>query len=69
MLKLHGNAFKFKEPPYEYEFDRLPMDLILGSRTLRKSLENQEDLNLLSDQWALELNTFKSISGNYHIYE
>ncbi len=69
MLKYHGNEFKFKEPPYEYEFNRLPMDLILGSKNFRKRLEGQEDLNLLADQWASELKTFKSISGNYHIYD
>jgi len=69
IVQHHGEDFKFKEPPYEYEFDRMPIDLILGSKPLRKSLTNLEDLTLLSGQWQDELNQFKSISGEYHLYE
>ena len=69
IIKHHKNDFKFKNPPYEYEFERMPMDLILGSKTLRKRLTNLEDINLLSDQWQDELKQFKSLSGKYYLYE
>ena len=69
IIKHHKNDFKFKTPPYEYEFERMPMDLILGSKTLRKRLTNLEDINLLSDQWQDELKQFKSLSGKYYLYE
>jgi len=67
--KHHADDFKFKAPPYEYEFERMPIDLIIGSKTLRKKIMNLEDLISLSNQWKKELNSFKSISGNYHLYE
>ena len=35
----YPEQYAYKEPPYEYEFERLPMDLILGDSVLRKSLE------------------------------
>ncbi|MBC2704039.1 DUF1343 domain-containing protein [Desulfobacula sp.] len=69
IIKHHKNEFNFKEPPYEYEFEKMPIDLILGSKTLRKKLTRLEDLILLSDQWQKELEKFKSISGKYHLYE
>ncbi|MDA3789042.1 MAG: DUF1343 domain-containing protein [Desulfobacula sp.] len=69
IIKHHKNDFKFKTPPYEYEFERMPMDLILGSKTLRKRLTNLEDISLLSDQWQDELKQFKSLSGKYYLYE
>ncbi|WP_457552446.1 exo-beta-N-acetylmuramidase NamZ family protein [Desulfobacula sp.] len=69
IIKNHKNKFKFKEPPYEYEFKQMPIDLILGSKTLRKKLTALEDLIALSNQWSKELKKFKSISGKYHLYE
>jgi hypothetical protein len=45
------------------------MDLILGSKELRKKLMNLENLPLLSDQWEQGLEKFKSISGKYYLYE
>jgi uncharacterized protein YbbC (DUF1343 family) len=69
IIKHHPNDFKFKEPPYEYEYKRLPMDLILGSKELRKQLSNLEDLTQTCDQWTKELNDFKTLSGEYYLYD
>lgn len=69
MLKHHPHEFKFKEPPYEYEFERLPMDLILGSKKLREKIVGLEDPIRLSDQWRDELNEFISLSRKYHLYD
>jgi uncharacterized protein YbbC (DUF1343 family) len=35
----HRPDFAWKEPPYEYDYERLPIDLILGDSTLRQGLE------------------------------
>ncbi len=69
IIKHHKDEFNFTEPPYEYEFEKKPIDLILGSKSFRKSLANLENLTLLTDQWTQELETFKSISRKYHLYE
>lgn len=69
IIKVHKDEFKLKEPPYEYEYEKLPMDMILGSKTLRKQLTCQEDLLFLSEQWSNELQNFKSLSEKYYIYE
>jgi len=69
IIKHHKKEFKFKEPPYEYEYERMPMDLILGSDTLRERLCRFEDLNKVQDQWSTELETFKSLSRKYYLYE
>ncbi len=69
ILKNHPHEFKFKEPPYEYEFERLPMDLILGSKILCEKLCAMEDLFHLSNQWKNELEDFKSISRKHYLYD
>ncbi|MCK5163373.1 MAG: DUF1343 domain-containing protein [Desulfobacula sp.] len=69
IIKHHKDEFKFKEPPYEYEYEKMPIDLILGSKTLREKLTGLKNLTLLSNQWQKELKNFKSISRKYHLYE
>jgi uncharacterized protein YbbC (DUF1343 family) len=55
ILTLHGRDFRWKEPPYEYEFKRLPIDLILGDSSLRENLERSVEMNSLQSSWEKEL--------------
>jgi uncharacterized protein YbbC (DUF1343 family) len=32
----HKNDFAWKQPPYEYEFNKLPIDILLGSKSFRE---------------------------------
>ena len=68
IIRTHPNEFAFKAPPYEYEFERLPMDLILGSRDLRENLENMNDLHELEKTWQIPLQTFRQASQPFYIY-
>ncbi len=36
LFERYPDDFKWKEPPYEYEFHKLPIDILLGSGTYRK---------------------------------
>lgn len=39
----YPNDFAWKNPPYEYEYEKLPIDILLGSGTFRKDfIENGE---------------------------
>lgn len=69
IIRHHMDDFKFKNPPYEYEFEKMPIDLILGSKALRKKLTSLEDLTLLPGLWQEELEKFHSLSGKYYLYE
>jgi uncharacterized protein YbbC (DUF1343 family) len=69
IIKHHKDEFKLTPPPYEYEYEKMPIDLILGSKTLREKLTRLEDLTEVSGQWSEELAEFKSLSGNYYLYE
>ncbi len=60
--------FKYKQPPYEYEYDRLPLDLILGDMELRTALTDGTSLLELEAQWQDELGEFKQIRQRYLLY-
>jgi len=69
IIKNHADEFTFKAPPYEYEYDKMPIDLILGSKKLRTQLTGSVDVSLLSNQWKDELKIFSAISGKYYLYD
>ncbi len=69
IIKHHGSQFEFKAPPYEYEYEKLPMDLILGSKTLREQIVGQQDLLTIEQTWQKDLANFKNRSKKVHLYE
>ena len=68
VLQLYPGQFQYKEPPYEYEYDRLPMDLILGDQELRLALEQGEDLMALEAGWQGDLEEFDRMRQGYFLY-
>lgn len=68
IMRTHAKGFEFKAPPYEYEFERLPMDLILGSRNLRKNIEAMDAPLELEKAWQDPLQAFKEASQDFYLY-
>lgn len=65
----HKETFEWKQPPYEYETRRLPIDLIVGDRKIRKRLENMEPAETIAESWQAELEAFSDISRGFHLYK
>ena len=68
LLSLYPDEFVYKDPPYEYEFERLPMDLILGDRQLRTALEDGVDILELEQSWQQELAVFDTLRRSVFLY-
>ena len=69
VLLLYPDAFKYKQPPYEYEYQRLPMDLILGDQKVRRGLEAGQPVVELEADWRGELAEFAGLRQRYFLYE
>jgi uncharacterized protein YbbC (DUF1343 family) len=69
IIKFHADAFEFKLPPYEYEYERKPIDLIIGSRDIREKITQMEDMAGLETDWQEELNHFRCLSENFYLYD
>jgi uncharacterized protein YbbC (DUF1343 family) len=67
--QMYKNDFKWKNPPYEYVFDRNPFDVIAGTNKLRISLENNLSLTEIEDSWTTELEGFASKRSRFLLYE
>lgn len=48
-----GEEFLWKEPPYEYDYDNMPIDIINGSDSLRKWVEKNGELDALIEMEQL----------------
>jgi uncharacterized protein YbbC (DUF1343 family) len=68
VLNAHADQFEWKQPPYEYETKRLPIDLILGDQTIRHRLEAGEPVENIVASWQDGLEEFKEISRQFHLY-
>ena len=68
VLRLYPEKFKYKKPPYEYEFERLPMDLILGDKAIRVQLEEGVSLDIIEAGWQKELQAFDRTRAQYFLY-
>ncbi len=53
-----GSHFKWKEPPYEYVHDKLPIDIINGGEELRKWIENKDKYSDLNKIEALNFDHY-----------
>jgi uncharacterized protein YbbC (DUF1343 family) len=61
--------FAWKQPPYEYEFDKLPIDLILGDSQVRRGIEDGIAVQQLEEAWTMGLTAFRELKKQYHLYD
>jgi len=68
LIRLYPDDFAYKEPPYEYEYERLPMDLILGDRRVRGEVEAGADIVELERSWRKDLEAFAELRRSVLLY-
>lgn len=65
----HPDQFKWKPPPYEYEFNRLPIDLIIGSQNIRQRIEKLENIADIITSYEEDLQKYRRIHQRFYLYE
>ena len=65
----HRNDFEWLPPPYEYEWTKRPIDILLGDGTLRERVENGDDFSRLEMSWADELEEYRERSASWFLYQ
>jgi uncharacterized protein YbbC (DUF1343 family) len=64
----HDKKFKWISPPYEYEFNHLPIEIILGSTKLHMQLEAGVAIEELERSWEPQLKEYRQLRGPYLLY-
>lgn len=58
MIQVHSDRFQWLPPPYEYEMEKLPIDILIGNRDLREKVEKGIEPGELERSWEKELTGF-----------
>jgi uncharacterized protein YbbC (DUF1343 family) len=66
---LYPHQFSWKQPPYEYVFDRLPFDVINGSASVREMIEAGATTKEIEQSWNAGLEDFAAKRMPYMLYE
>jgi uncharacterized protein YbbC (DUF1343 family) len=67
---LYTNKFEWKNPPYEYEEKKMPIDILAGTDRLRNDIEEGAKINHMDDWWKEECLEFgKNVRKKYLIYK
>ena len=66
---LYPNQFAWKEPPYEYVFNKLPFDVINGSAKICEQIAAGTDITDIEDGWREPLHQFARQCQDYKLYE
>jgi len=69
IIRRYPNDFQWKRPPYEYEYEKMPIDLIIGSQYVRKAIEEDEDIDAIQRQWKSLTANFKRKVAPYLLYK
>ena len=65
---LYTDEFKWKEPPYEYVYDKNPFDVISGTEKTRNFIETGASLEEIKLSWEQDVNNFRVLWEKYLIY-
>jgi uncharacterized protein YbbC (DUF1343 family) len=65
---LYRDDFRWKDPPYEYEYDRNPFDLIAGRADVREAIERGDSLTMIKESWKAPLVEFSKLREGYLLY-
>ncbi|MBI4796500.1 MAG: DUF1343 domain-containing protein [Deltaproteobacteria bacterium] len=67
--ELYPEDFAWRQPPYEYETERLPIDLLTGDAAIREGLDQGSPVTDLEASWQEELEKFLEARQEFLLYE
>jgi len=62
------DRFEWRDPPYEYEHDKMPIDILAGSPALREQIEQQISIEDIAASWRPGIVEFDEVRKAYLLY-
>ncbi len=67
--QLYGGTFAWREPPYEYEYEKLPIEILCGGREIPEMIEKGLPHDEVRLTWQDDLAAFAEKRRPYLLYE
>jgi len=68
MRQVDPAKFTWRPPPYEYEHEKLPIDILAGTSRYREDIEKGVDPRAMADSWRPGVEQFERIRREYCLY-
>jgi uncharacterized protein YbbC (DUF1343 family) len=62
------DRFAWKSPPYEYEYEKMPIDCLAGSSQLREQIDGGVPAGEIAAGWAEPVAEFERVRAQYLLY-
>ena len=66
--RFNSETFAWRQPPYEYEHDKLPIDILAGSSNLRQQIEAGVPPTEIAEGWTADEAAFRKLRQPYLLY-
>ena len=66
--RANPTKFAWRQPPYEYEHDKMPIDILAGSDALRKQIEAEVPPTEIAASWKGDEEAFRTLREPYLLY-
>jgi uncharacterized protein YbbC (DUF1343 family) len=67
--RLAPSRFAWRQPPYEYVHDRMPIDILAGSGRLREAIESDAPAREIAAEWNAATREFDKVRAGCLLYE
>jgi uncharacterized protein YbbC (DUF1343 family) len=61
--------FAWRQPPYEYERVKLPIDILCGTDHVRRAIEGDRSPRELAGEWSRDRQAFRRRRARYLLYD
>jgi uncharacterized protein YbbC (DUF1343 family) len=67
--RANPDGFAWRPPPYEYERQKMPIDILAGSSALRRQIDDDASLDAIVGNWQPGLASFMELRQEYLRYQ
>jgi uncharacterized protein YbbC (DUF1343 family) len=60
--------FAWRDPPYEYEHDKMPIDILAGTPDYREAIERGDDPREIASSWEPGVARFEALRSGVLLY-
>ena len=66
--RTNPSKFAWRQPPYEYEHDKMPIDILAGADTLRTQIEADMPAAEIAASWKADEDAFRAVRDRFLTY-
>ena len=66
--RTNPSKYAWRQPPYEYEHDKMPIDILAGSDALRKQIEADMPAIDIAASWRADEDAFRTLRERFLMY-